>query len=96
MSAVAPQYRGIKRPSQRRRLPVSPTLPTPHTLASHTYADMSFHQSAEDVRVDDGHILRARIPNANGDMVDAECDLDQCLGNNNGTFWRPGQLGHHD
>ncbi|KAK1999382.1 CVNH domain-containing protein [Colletotrichum falcatum] len=47
---------------------------------------MSFHVSAQDIRVDDGHILRARLNNSNGDAVDAEYDLNDCLGNNNGTF----------
>ncbi|CEJ94902.1 Putative Cyanovirin-N [[Torrubiella] hemipterigena] len=42
---------------------------------------MSFHASAENIRVDDGHILRA---NLNGQ--DAELDLNSCLGNNNGRF----------
>lgn len=42
---------------------------------------MSFHASAENIRVDDGHILRASV---NGQ--DAELDLNSCLGNNNGRF----------
>ena len=45
---------------------------------------MSFHASAHDIRVDDGHILRARLTNGNGDSVDAEIDLNQIIGNNNG------------
>ena len=45
-----------------------------------------FHQSAQDVRVDEGHILRARLANGNGDWVDAELDLNQCLGNNDGEL----------
>ncbi|KAK4132230.1 CVNH domain-containing protein, partial [Trichocladium antarcticum] len=47
---------------------------------------MSFHASAQDIRVDDGHILRARLQNTNGEEVDAEIDLNQCIGNNDGTF----------
>ncbi|OLN97900.1 Cyanovirin-N-like protein [Colletotrichum chlorophyti] len=47
---------------------------------------MSFHASAEDTRVDDGHILRARLQNGEGEFVDAELDLNQVLGNNNGSF----------
>jgi hypothetical protein len=47
---------------------------------------MSFHASAEDIRVDDGHILRARLRNENGDMVDAEMDLNNHIGNNDGNF----------
>jgi len=45
---------------------------------------MSFHASAADIRVDDGHILRARLRNGNGDEVDAEVDLNQFIGNSDG------------
>jgi hypothetical protein len=45
---------------------------------------MSFHAAAENVRVEENHILRARIPNGAGELVDAEIDLDQILGNNDG------------
>ncbi|TID25826.1 cyanovirin-n family protein [Venturia nashicola] len=48
---------------------------------------MSFALSAENVRVDDGHILRAALRNGNGDNVDAEIDLDQLIGNDNGNFY---------
>ncbi|PNY23701.1 Cyanovirin-N [Tolypocladium capitatum] len=47
---------------------------------------MSFHLSAEDIRVDDNHILRARLQNGNGDWQDAEFDLDQVLGNQDGMI----------
>lgn len=47
---------------------------------------MSFHLSAEDIRVDDGHILRARLGNGEGEHVDAELDLNTVIGNNNGTY----------
>ncbi|TKW54245.1 Cyanovirin-N -like protein [Colletotrichum tanaceti] len=47
---------------------------------------MSFHASAEDVRVDDGHILRARLFNSGGEAVDAELNLNDVLGNSNGSF----------
>ncbi|GJN73958.1 hypothetical protein PLIIFM63780_008029 [Purpureocillium lilacinum] len=47
---------------------------------------MSFRQSASNIRVDDGHILRASIQNGNGDWVDAEIDLDGFIGNSNGRF----------
>ena len=45
---------------------------------------MSFHVDAQDVRVDEGHILRAKVRNANSDLVDVEIDLNQCIGNSNG------------
>lgn len=46
---------------------------------------MTFLQSAENVRVDDGHILRASLRNGEGNLQDAEFDLDQIIGNHNGT-----------
>ena len=45
---------------------------------------MTFHSSAEEIRVDDGHILRAKLRNGNGDLVDAEIDLNQFIGNDGG------------
>lgn len=45
---------------------------------------MSFHTSAQYIRVDDNHILRARLSNEDGNFVDAEIDLDQFIGNSNG------------
>ncbi|KAI9644019.1 hypothetical protein NHQ30_007371 [Ciborinia camelliae] len=52
---------------------------------------MSFHLSAEDIRVDDNHILRARLRTENGDWEDAEMDLNQVLGNQNGMIHWDGQ-----
>lgn len=46
---------------------------------------MSFHVNAEELRVDDGHILRGNLPNEDGDLVEAEIDLNTALGNNDGT-----------
>lgn len=45
---------------------------------------MTFHHSAEDIRVDDGHILRARLQNGEGEYIDAEIDLNNHIGNDNG------------
>ncbi len=53
---------------------------------------MDFHVSAQDIRVDDGHILRARLSNSGGDEVDAEIDLNQLIGNNNGMLALPSSL----
>lgn len=50
---------------------------------------MTFHYSAEDIRVDDGHILRARLQRGDGEWNDAEIDLDQHLGNDNGESGYP-------
>ncbi|KXX75652.1 Cyanovirin-N [Madurella mycetomatis] len=47
---------------------------------------MSFHASASNIRVDDGHILRARLQKADGELVDAELDLNGCIGNSDGNF----------
>jgi hypothetical protein len=47
---------------------------------------MSFHYSAKDLRVDDGHILRASLQKGDGEWQDAEIDLNQHIGNNNGTY----------
>ncbi|EAW08478.1 CVNH domain-containing protein [Aspergillus clavatus NRRL 1] len=47
---------------------------------------MSFHLSAEDIRIEDNHILVARLRNGNGDLQDASIDLNQFLGNDNGRF----------
>ncbi|KAL6160460.1 hypothetical protein ACJQWK_09553 [Exserohilum turcicum] len=46
----------------------------------------SFSYSAEDIRLDDGHILRARLQTADGNWNDSEIDLNQCIGNDNGNF----------
>ena len=46
---------------------------------------MTFHHSAEDIRIDDGHMLRARLQNVEGEWIDAEIDLNQHIGNDNGT-----------
>lgn len=45
----------------------------------------NFHASAEDIRVDDGHILKARLQDAEGNYVDAEYDLNQAIGNEDGN-----------
>ncbi|KAK0704316.1 Cyanovirin-N [Lasiosphaeris hirsuta] len=47
---------------------------------------MSFHISAQNIRVDDGHILRATLKNAAGEDVESELDLNRYLGNNDGHF----------
>lgn len=52
---------------------------------------MSFHHSAEDIRIDDKHFLRASLRNENGDLVEAEFDLDTVIGNSEGLFYPPKQ-----
>ncbi|KAE8335811.1 hypothetical protein BDV24DRAFT_143120 [Aspergillus arachidicola] len=52
---------------------------------------MSFHLSAEDIQIRDNHILFARLRNGDGDLQDAEINLDEFLGNNDGHFEWDGQ-----
>jgi hypothetical protein len=47
---------------------------------------MSFYYSAEDIRIDDGHILRARLQTADGEWNDSEIDLNQHVGNVDGNY----------
>ncbi|KFA80691.1 hypothetical protein S40288_01754 [Stachybotrys chartarum IBT 40288] len=47
---------------------------------------MPFHESAQNVTVEDGHVLRAELANVEGEHVEAEFDLNSCIGNNNGSF----------
>lgn len=47
---------------------------------------MTFYHTAENIRIDDGHMLRARLQRADGEWNDAEIDLNACIGNDNGMF----------
>jgi hypothetical protein len=47
---------------------------------------MSFHESAQNIRVEDGHRLVAELQNEEGDWVHAEINLDEILGNDNGMY----------
>lgn len=47
---------------------------------------MPFQESAENLRVEDGHILRAILETNGLVWHDAEIDLDTCLGNIDGQF----------
>lgn len=47
---------------------------------------MSFHLTGDDIRVEDNHVLVARLQNENGDYVDSSIDLDQFVGNDNGML----------
>lgn len=50
---------------------------------------MSFHINAEDIQLEDGHILTAKLPNEDGDLVDATIDLNEHLGNSEGIHSHP-------
>jgi hypothetical protein len=47
---------------------------------------MTFYHTAEDIRIDDGHILRARLQTGDGEWHDSEIDLNQHIGNIDGEF----------
>ena len=49
-----------------------------------TLFGMSFHISASNIRVEDGHILKATLLDVDGNAVEAEFDLDTVIGNDNG------------
>ncbi|KAH8880813.1 Cyanovirin-N [Thozetella sp. PMI_491] len=50
---------------------------------------MSFHASSSDIRVDDGHILRAKVRREDGSESDTEINLNDFIGNNNGASLPP-------
>ncbi|KAJ4295453.1 hypothetical protein N0V90_007465 [Kalmusia sp. IMI 367209] len=52
---------------------------------------MTFHFSAEEIRVEDNHILKARLQRADGEWQDAEIDLNNHIGNENGSFFWDGE-----
>lgn len=52
---------------------------------------MSFHHSAEDIKIEDNHILVAKLADSEGEMQDASIDLDEYIGNNDGSFEWDGQ-----
>ncbi|KAI5458331.1 Cyanovirin-N [Mariannaea sp. PMI_226] len=47
---------------------------------------MSFQHTAQNIYLQDGHILRARLEDFGGNWVDAEIDLNNYIGNNYGSF----------
>ncbi|KAJ5177223.1 uncharacterized protein N7482_003100 [Penicillium canariense] len=47
---------------------------------------MSFHLSAVDIDLEDGHILKATLTMGDGEEVKSELDLNKYIGNNNGSF----------
>lgn len=42
---------------------------------------MSFHLSAENIRIDGDHVLVAQLKNDDGELIDSSIDLDEILGN---------------
>ncbi|EGD90629.1 hypothetical protein H112_02093 [Trichophyton rubrum D6] len=47
---------------------------------------MSFHETAREVRIEDDYVLVAELRNDNGDYVTARLNLNEVLGNFNGSF----------
>lgn len=62
---------------------ISCSLPTnlPNYLPK---ATMSFHESAREVRIEEGRFLVAELRNEAGDFVEARFDLNSVLGNEDG------------
>lgn len=52
----------------------------------------NFHLSAEihTIRVEEGRVLRSRVAREDGEFVDAEMDLNCCVGNDNGMVFQSG------
>ncbi|KAI9741746.1 MAG: hypothetical protein M1834_000132 [Cirrosporium novae-zelandiae] len=47
---------------------------------------MSFHLTAENIHIENKHMLKARLRNKKGENVDAHIDLNHHIGNDNGRF----------
>ncbi|KAI5302625.1 hypothetical protein KEM56_000514 [Ascosphaera pollenicola] len=47
---------------------------------------MSFHETAKDITLEDGHILKCILFNSDGEEREAELDLNYYLGNVNGVL----------
>lgn len=45
---------------------------------------MSFHESANDIELEDGHILKAKLSYGEDEERDAEINLNDFIGNDNG------------
>ncbi|OQE35390.1 hypothetical protein PENCOP_c013G07719 [Penicillium coprophilum] len=54
---------------------------------------MSFHASASNIELEDGHILKAVLRNEDGDEEESTLDLNDHIGNDNGQFqWEGGDF----
>ncbi|KAF1967091.1 Cyanovirin-N [Bimuria novae-zelandiae CBS 107.79] len=54
---------------------------------------MTFHYTAEEgsIHVEGNHILKARLQRPDGEYQDAEIDLNNHIGNENGSFFWDGE-----
>lgn len=48
---------------------------------------MSFHLTAEDIVIEDNHILKAQLRNEDDELVESTIDLNEHLGNNCGMHF---------
>ncbi|KAJ3530943.1 hypothetical protein NM208_g9097 [Fusarium decemcellulare] len=46
----------------------------------------NFHESSENIQLEDGHILHAECGDGEGGTNESTLDLDYYIGNNNGSF----------
>ncbi|OQE82289.1 hypothetical protein PENNAL_c0037G05506 [Penicillium nalgiovense] len=54
---------------------------------------MSFHETASEIELEDGHILKAVLRNEDGDEQESTLDLNEHIGNDNGQFhWDGGDF----
>lgn len=53
---------------------------------------MSFHLTAESLRLEENHILIAQLRNADGELVDSSIDLNTIIGNVDGIPPSPSPL----
>ncbi|KAJ5318063.1 hypothetical protein N7508_002571 [Penicillium antarcticum] len=68
-----------------------------YTLLCNLLSDinnMSFHESATDIELEDGHILKATLRNEDGDEQESTLDLNGIIGNDNGQFYWEGENFH--
>jgi len=65
---------------------ISQVFQSYHTYPPPNYFTMSFHLTGQDIHVEDGHILVARLQDENGDWQESSIDLDQLIGNKNGML----------
>lgn len=47
---------------------------------------MSFQASAQEIRLEKGHVLRASVKDKHGKWVNSEINLDNFIGNQDGWF----------
>lgn len=52
---------------------------------------MSFHLTAEDIVIEDNHILKAQLRNEDDELVESTIDLNEHLGNNGGMHFHGAQ-----